>query len=43
LTTVPWHVIDDGPRREVESAPPEMESDPDGGVETRLKALGYAE
>jgi hypothetical protein len=44
LVNVPWHVIDDGERREVLKEPPATvgkKGQPDELVEQRLQTLGY--
>jgi hypothetical protein len=42
LVKVPWHIIDQGPRREIESKPPnDTKSASDNMIQDRLEALGY--
>jgi len=42
LTTVPWQVVHEGPRREITSDPPETDHlEEDGAVSDRLRDLGY--
>jgi len=41
LVEVPWHVVSDGPRREIQPGTPETEIEVDPDVDENLRNLGY--